>query len=543
MIASRSEVSAAGSAASAPSSAGATAWAAPGGLVLLGAASALVYYTQWTLPWSIWRLWQQPHLDYAFISGYTREGQARYLGSFLLLFALQYVAYRLLRARPASGPLELILIGQAGFGALAIVIYPVAALDLYDYLMYGRIVLDYGGNPFLQPPSAFPDPLVGFSPWPNERSVYGPLWQVISLAPTALSNGSVLAGLLLFKALALLCFVACSVVIWEILQTIAPARAPAGTLLFAWNPLLLFELVGNGHNDVVMVLFLLLAILVLVRGPRLLVFPLLAAAVLTKLPVVALGPAFLLGLLRRPAAWRQRAAWIVGGGLLGLGLAVALYAPFWEGRETLYFLSRGNWFTASLPTMLREYLRQSYPFEEAGRLTATLVGLGFFLFVVARMGLYWRAERRAEAAGSASSVSPTAGHAADAPGQLVPTRASDASPWDAWLSAAHDVTFVYLAFACLWWQPWYLAWLVALAALLPSRLVHERALLFCYGGAINYVVFKYIWPVFQPMTYTQIMGLSVILIFGLPLLHLACTLGLGRLAPRRATGVPAEATA
>ena len=85
---------------------------------------------------------------------------------------------------------------------------------------------------------------------------------------------------------------------------------------------------------------------------------------------------------------------------------------------------------------------------------------------------------------------------------------------------------MYLAFATLWWQPWYLVWLVALAALLPSRLIHERTLLFCFGGVLNYLVFKYIWPIYQPMTYTTIMGISVILIFGLPLLHLACTIGL-----------------
>ena len=56
-------------------------------------------------------------------------------------------------------------------------------------------------------------------------------------------------------------------------------------------------------------------------------------------------------------------------------------------------------------------------------------------------------------------------------------------------------------------------------------------LLFCYGATFNYVVFKYIWPVYQPMTYTTIMGISVVLIFGLPLLHLACTIGLPHSTP------------
>jgi hypothetical protein len=166
------------------------------------------------------------------------------------------------------------------------------------------------------------------------------------------------------------------------------------------------------------------------------------------------------------------------------------------GLDTLYFLSRGNWFTASFPTMLRELLRQWYPFEEAGRLSATIVGLGYAGFTALRLALLWHEERRER---------------------------GPADAWLPWLRAAHDLTFVYLAFATLWWQPWYLVWLVALAALLPSRLLHERALLFCYGGILNYFVFKYVWPTFQPMTYTTIMGISVILIFGLPLLHLALT--------------------
>jgi hypothetical protein len=156
--------------------------------------------------------------------------------------------------------------------------------------------------------------------------------------------------------------------------------------------------------------------------------------------------------------------------------------------------------------MLRELVRDWFPnnasgFEQAGHFAATLVGLGFAVYVVVRIVLLWREERA----------------------ESIPE-----SDWQPWLRAAHDLTFVYLAFATLWWQPWYLVWLVGLAALLPSRTLHERALLFCYGATFNYVVFKYIWPVFQPMTYTTIMGISVLLIFGLPLLHLACTFRLPR---------------
>lgn len=471
-------------------------------LVGIGLASAAVYAAAFTFTWPLWQFYAQPQADYAWFGRYTPSSQAIYLGSFLILSAVQYLAYRIARAHPAVAPVDLIVAGQVVFGILNVWIYPVAALDLYDYLMYGRIVLVYGGNPFFQPPSAFSDVLVAYSPWPNERSVYGPVWQLVSLVPAWLAGEGMLRGLVLFKVLGLVTFLACALVIWRLLQRLSPDLAPAGTLLFAWNPLLQFELVGNGHNDVLMVLFVLLAVWALLAEKRLLVLPLLALAVLTKLLAVALGPIFLYGLLRGSRPLRAKLLVVLGGGAIAVALAVATYAPFWGGFDTLYFLSRGNWFTASLPTMLRELLRQWYPYEEAGRLSATLVGLGFAAFTVVRLWLLWREERR------------------------MPTGSADERGWLPWLRAAHDLTFVYLAFATLWWQPWYLVWLVALAALLPSRLVHERALLFCYGATLNYLVFKYIWPVFQPMTYTTIMGISVLAIFGLPLLHLACTFGL-----------------
>jgi len=466
-------------------------------LVALGVVSAAIYGAAFTLSWPLAEYVAQPQADYAWFGRYTTASQLSYLGAFLALFLLQYAAYRLVRAKPAGISLDVIVAGQIGFGLLNLWIYPVAALDLYDYLLYGRIVLVHGGNPFFQPPSAFVDPLVAYSPWPNERSVYGPVWQLLSLLPTAAAGDNLLRGILAFKLVGLAAFVGCTAVIWRLLLRLAPAYAAAGTLLFAWNPLLQFELVGNGHNDVMMVLFVLLAVWALVADRRLLVFPLLALAVLTKLLAVALGPVMLYGLLRGGRPLRAKLIAVGGGGLMSLGLAVALYAPFWGGLDTLYFLSRGNWFTASIPTMLREFLRQWLAYEDAGRFAATLVALGYALFTAFRLWLLWREERRPDA---------------------------NPSDWQPWLRAAYDLTFVYLTFATLWWQPWYLVWLVALAALLPNRVVHERVLLFCYGATLNYLVFKYIWPTFQPMTYTTIMGLSVVMIFGLPLLHLALTI-------------------
>src|ERR1700694_1875212 len=47
-----------------------------------------------------------------------------------------------------------------------------------------------------------------------------------------------------------------------------PRARLAAFVLFAWNPLMLFDTAGNAHNDALMVTLLLLGIAPLVAGPR-----------------------------------------------------------------------------------------------------------------------------------------------------------------------------------------------------------------------------------------------------------------------------------
>ena len=58
--------------------------------------------------------------------------------------------------------------------------------------------------------------------------------------------------MVIHKGVALVSYFVCVLFIAAILQRVAPKRALAGTLLFAWNPLILLEGVANGHNDLLM---------------------------------------------------------------------------------------------------------------------------------------------------------------------------------------------------------------------------------------------------------------------------------------------------
>jgi hypothetical protein len=69
----------------------------------------------------------------------------------------------------------------------------------------------------------------------------------------------------IFKGLALIAHLINCVLIWAILSQLAPARRLGGTILYAWNPLALTELAGNGHNDGLLIFFLLLTGLLIIK--------------------------------------------------------------------------------------------------------------------------------------------------------------------------------------------------------------------------------------------------------------------------------------
>ena len=72
-------------------------------------------------------------------------------------------------------------------------------------------------------------------------------------------------------------------------------------LLFAWNPLVLFEVAGNGHNDAVVIMFVLAGVFFFVRARQTLVIPAILLGALAKFVPVLLIPTAV------AALWRDRA--------------------------------------------------------------------------------------------------------------------------------------------------------------------------------------------------------------------------------------------
>jgi hypothetical protein len=259
-----------------------------------------------------------------------------------LLLAVYVLALRAARLDPhPRRALAAVLAGIVAF-SLPLVFAPyLLSRDVYSYIIYGRMAALYGANPALTAPIAYAsDPYFSFLiSWKDTPSVYGPVWALISHALTLAAErlgGQPWLYVLAYKLLMVAAHLLGAVLIWRILARWKPERQLYGTLLYAWNPVLLIEFALSAHNDVLMVALILLAALCASRGAWRWAIVALVAAALVKWVAVVLLPLFVLGWLKRRPTWRGRLALAAQAVLIAAAAAVLLHLPYGEvGRSAL----------------------------------------------------------------------------------------------------------------------------------------------------------------------------------------------------------------
>jgi hypothetical protein len=178
----------------------------------------------------------------------------------LILMAGAYLlALLCARALPLRAVLPAIALAN-----LAFTLGPtIVSSDVFGYIAYARELVLHGLNPYVAAPIAIRhDSILQFVYWKHQPSPYGPLFTALS-APLGLLSGS--AALWTFKlATGLASFGAC----WLIART-APARGlnPSRAAIFVGlNPVLLLYGISGAHNDVLAMLLVACALALMVRG-------------------------------------------------------------------------------------------------------------------------------------------------------------------------------------------------------------------------------------------------------------------------------------
>jgi tetratricopeptide (TPR) repeat protein len=213
--------------------------------------------------------------------------------------------------------------------------------DIFSYAFYAHILTWYHANPYVAVPRDFPfDPLFGAIFWKDQPSNYGPLWTYLSAIVSLLAgtrSGVTVAAL---RVLAGISGLAGTPLIWSVANRIDPERRLAATILWAWNPLLLIESAGAGHNDIVMALFVVASLACWFSGRRTGGIAFLVLACLTKYVAVILIPLYLLAWLKAEPG--HRVAAVVKTVTVGAALTVASYVPIYAGPSTLSIVGFGS---------------------------------------------------------------------------------------------------------------------------------------------------------------------------------------------------------
>lgn len=494
----------------------------PSRLLICAVVSGLIYLFVFTLPfWLPANFDTIPPVDYAKLTGYSPSGFLAYVFGTVALFGLAYWAFQQLRP-PVQRPnlsRKIVFGSAAAFAAILIFSYPVTAIDLFIYAIRTRGWALYGLPPLATPPQALPatDPWLGLAgEWSTAASPYGPLWEWLSLGAFYASRGF-LGQLLALKLVSALAYLGCVWLVFQTMQHIRPSWAVAGTIAFAWNPLVLFESVQNAHNDIVMVFFLLAAIWVLsyrssqkqVPAPitakiyhadELLVSLFLATSILVKFVTGLVVPFFLLALVSRQPTRSRRWAAGAGYGLLIVALVVGLMWPLWPGWQQWVLLNAGSQAGRSLLALgvlgLQNWLGTNPAFE----LMRALIWGGFALIFF--YTLWQTAKELPEPIPVARTV-----------------------------SASFHVLFWYVLLAVSVFHAWYLLWFVPLASLLlPKTRPLAASIVFSITALLLIPYFETVRVWFPLLLQNHLLGHLI----GVPLLILPPALTL--LWPIRPTG-------
>jgi hypothetical protein len=425
-------------------------------VVLAGLAglSLIIYAWAFVWPYNLFTWYQHPRLTLRPFSEADPLTLWRFGLAFLGQGGLYWLAWRLALQVRGRAAWLIVLGGSLAFSLALLFLYPIDAADIFDNIMHGRIRGVYGANPFREVADQYAgDPFYPYVAWRSAPSAYGPLWEALAGGLAWLAGDDLIANVLAFKLLGGL-FLGLSVgVIAVILRRQAPERALAGVVLFAWNPVVLYETMGNGHNDIAMAVWLLAAAwAILSRRYTLAVLALLAGALIKFIPLLLLPVAGLIALrqLSGPPARIKFLVVTILSGLLLVGLA---YGPFWYGPAAVSLERRANLFTCSLPAAVNAWLYLAWGVADAGWIIGWAAAGLTGLFALWQSWRTWR----------------------------------DHS-WLNFTQASYNILMFYLLLTCLWFQQWYTLWPLALAALLPPGHAPRLAVLFGFAAMSKHLV-------------------------------------------------------
>jgi hypothetical protein len=351
-----------------------------------------------------------------------------------------YVAYLLALRYGPTLPARFVIAAVVLVHGVFLLAPPMALTDVFNYINYGRMEVVHHLNPYTTIPILEPhsDPSYAVSNWHQLLSPYGPLFTLLTFAVVPLG---VAASFWALKVMLVAASLATIALVWRCARLLG--RDPVTAIvLVGLNPIVLVWGLGGDHNDSLMLLLIVLGFFLLLRtrggdaaGPRgrtgwlrplspaeVVAGSAFVAAAAIKASAAVLIPVVLAGLLRS----RRRLAQVVLGMVLA-AVAVAVLSLIAFGLHVPDLSTQSRLVTSeSVPNLIGLAVGAG---GETESLRLALSGV-LAVSVLACCVYAWRRQESLRACG--------------------------------WASVA-------LLLTLSWVLPWYVLWVLPLAALSGSR--------------------------------------------------------------------------
>ena len=358
------------------------------------------------------------------LHGITRHLPAGYLAlsiTFSVVVLGMLAAYGVLLTAIRTVSLRTIVVCILALHVIVLMSPPQQLTDVFNYLGYARLGGLHGLNPYTHVINAeVHDPVFRYTSWHNLPSPYGPLFTAITYP---LSWLSVPLSYWLVKVGTMLTSLGLIAVIWQCARQLG--RDPRFAVAFvALNPIYVMYAMAGFHNDFFMLLPMIGSISLLLARRDRWAGALLMVAVAVKFSALLLLPFLLIGVRQS----RRRRELIIGAALAGiplLGMSLALFGfshPNLSGQTELLT-------TFSVP----QIVGLAMGIGGGGPDLLRAAGVGFVLTVA------YLVRRRGD-----------------------------------WLSDAGWATVALLA-SLAWLMPWYVIWVLPLAAFGTSLKLRRAA--------------------------------------------------------------------
>ena len=299
--------------------------------MIIGVASGALYVATYSL---------QRAMSPLYAASAIRTTAALYVATTFAIFAC-YAAIVAVSARGGLRDPRTLLLAWAFpvlFNVALTVGRPHLSTDVLTYVAQGHQVVA-GRSPYAEPVSALADTQFGLdltregSQPIHDVSPYGPLWTEVE-AVAGFITPDIATQALLMKVVVTAFSMGSAVLIWLILGLVSPRHQITGTILYLWNPVVVMEFAGEGHNDAPMIFFLLASVYLCVRSRFGESFAAILVGALVKIVSAVFVPLELIYLWRIRQVNRRTAGALLLGGCAAAAIGVVAYAPVWAGWQT-----------------------------------------------------------------------------------------------------------------------------------------------------------------------------------------------------------------